>query len=60
MDSNKPKIPKKGAVKKLRELYENKRGRASAELLDILKSPAKEKSEEKKSALDISSKDVEL
>lgn len=60
MDNTKPKVPKKGAVKRLREFYESNRGKASPELLDILKSPAKEKSEDKKTALPVPDKDVEL
>lgn len=60
MKNSKPKIPKKGAVKRLREWYENNRGEASPELLDILKEPAKKKSEDKKSALPAPDKDLDL
>jgi hypothetical protein len=60
MENNKPKVPKKGAVKKIREWYEKNRGDASPELLDILKEPAKKKSEDKKTALPIQEKDLEL
>ena len=60
MQSNKPKIPQKGAVKQLRELYEKRRGRASPELLEILKSPPGEKKKDKKSAKSDVDKDIEI
>jgi hypothetical protein len=49
MTNNKPKPPVKGAVSKLRDLYQKRKGKASPELLDILKDESK-KSPEKKSA----------
>lgn len=60
MENVKAKAPQKGAVKRLRELYEKNRGKASPELLDILKAPVKEKSEDKKSALPIADKDLDI
>jgi len=50
MKVDKIKTPKKGAVKRLRDFYEKNRGKASPDLLDILKTPADEKSQDKKSA----------
>jgi hypothetical protein len=50
MEPNKPKLPQKGAVKRLREFQEKNRGKASSELLEILKTPSQEKSKNKKSA----------
>jgi hypothetical protein len=50
MKTDKPKIPRKGAVKRLRNFYEKNRGKPSSELGDILKTPADEKSQDKKSA----------
>lgn len=50
MTDSKPKVPKKGAVKRLREFYEKNRGRASTELVDILKTPKDKPDQDKKSA----------
>lgn len=50
MKTDKPKIPKKGAGKRLREFYEKNRGKPSPELIEILKTPIDEKSKDKKSA----------
>lgn len=58
METTKPKIPKKGAVKRLREFYEKNRGKPSPELVEILKVP--EKSEDKKSAKPVVDKDLEI
>jgi hypothetical protein len=60
MSSNKPKTPQKGAVKRLRELYEKRRGKASPELIEILKTPPDEKQKDKKSAKSPSDQDVEI
>jgi hypothetical protein len=60
MNSIKPKVPKTGAVKKLREFYERNRGYATPELIDILKTPSTEKSKNKKSAKSRADEDVEL
>jgi hypothetical protein len=51
MNETKVKFPKKGAGKRLRELYEKKReqSRASDELLEQLKDPKKD--QHKKSAI---------
>lgn len=51
MNETKVKFPKKGAGKRLRELYEKKREqtKASDELLDQLKAPTKD--QQKKSAI---------
>jgi hypothetical protein len=51
MEKTKLKTPKKGAVKRMRELYEKNRGKASAELIEILKTPSTEKSRDKTSAM---------
>lgn len=51
MEKNKYKTPKKGAVKRMRELYEKNRGKASSTLIEILKTPSVEKSTDKKSAI---------
>lgn len=59
MKKDKPKIPKKGAGKRLREFYEKNRGKPSPELLEILKMPAEEKSQDKKSAKP-SDRDLEI
>ena len=50
MKADKLKTPKKGAVKRLREFYEKNRGKPSSELVEILKTPAEEKSQDKRSA----------
>lgn len=55
-----PKLVKKGAVKRLRDLYEKNRGKASKELLDILKAPKTEDAIEKKSALPDVKNEAEL
>lgn len=60
MKTDKIKTPKKGAVKRLREFYEKNRGKPSADLLDILKAPAGEKSQDKKSAKPSVDKDLEI
>jgi hypothetical protein len=60
MEQNKLKTPKKGAVKRMRELYEKNRGKASAELIEILKTPPSSDVKEKKSALPSSKQDAEL
>lgn len=39
MSFPKPKVPKKGAVKRLREFSEKVRGKPSQELLEILQNP---------------------
>lgn len=51
MKESKIKFPKKGAGKRLRELYEKKReqSKASDKLLDQLKAPTKD--QQKKSAI---------
>lgn len=55
MDKNKPKITPKGAVKRLRKLYENNLGKASSELLEIFKAPTgKEETRDKHCSTDIS------
>jgi hypothetical protein len=59
MKSNKPKTPQKGAVKKLRELYEKRRGNASPELIEILKTPPDEKPKDKSAKLP-NDKDIEI
>lgn len=59
METIKPKTPKKGAVKRLREFYEKNRGRPSSELVEILKTPSEEKSKDKKSAKP-TDKDLEI
>lgn len=43
MEQSRPKTPKKGAVKRMRELFEKNRGKASPELIEILKTPTDEK-----------------
>ena len=58
MKKDKPKTPKKGAVKRLREFYEQNRGKPSAELGEILKTPVDENSQDKKSALPRADKDL--
>ncbi|OYZ21258.1 MAG: hypothetical protein B7Y39_09505 [Bdellovibrio sp. 28-41-41] len=60
MKTDKVKTPKKGAVKRLREFYEKNRGKPSPELLDILKAPAEEKSQDKKSAKPPVDKDLDI
>ena len=60
MKIDKPKIPKKGAGKRLREFYEKNRGKPSPELLEILKAPAEENSQDKKSAKSSVEKDLEI
>lgn len=59
---NQPKIrtPKKGAVKKMRELYEKNRGKASKELLKIINTPSSQDEENKKSASTYKNNDMEL
>ncbi len=49
MNSSKPKVPKKGAVKRLREFSKMNRGKPSRELLEILQN-SDEESKDKKSA----------
>ena len=39
MENDKIKTPKKGAIQRLRELHKKNHGKASPELLDILKVP---------------------
>ena len=51
MTNEKPKAPDKDAVQKLRELYEKRKGKASPELLDILKKQPMKEDDEKKSAV---------
>ncbi len=60
MKTDKIKTPKKGAVKRLREFYEKNRGKPSSELGEILKVPAGEKSQDKKSAKSSVEKDLEI
>lgn len=60
MKTDKIKILKKGAIKRLREFYEKNRGKPSTELGDILKSPPKEKHQDKKSAKSSMDKDLEI
>lgn len=62
METNKPKTPQKGAGSRLRELSKKRREQTkpSKELLEILKSPAKNSSEEKKSAISENKKDLEM
>lgn len=60
MKKNKPKTPKKGAVKRLREFHEKNRGKPTADLLEILKAPSSEKSKDEKSAKPGVDKDVEI
>ena len=60
MKTDKVKIPKKGAVKRLRDFYEKNRGKASADLVEILKTPTIEKSQDKKSAKPTAEKDLEV
>jgi hypothetical protein len=52
------KTPQKGAVKRLREFYEKNRGKPSTELVETLRTPASDKSKDKKSAK--SKKDLEI
>jgi hypothetical protein len=59
MKTDKLKTPKKGAVKRIREFYEKNRGKPSIELGEILKTPADEKSQDKKSAK-APAKDLEI
>lgn len=59
MESNKPKTPKKGAGKRLREFSEKNRGKPSPALLEILKTPPEEKSSDKKSAKPSREKEAE-
>jgi hypothetical protein len=54
------KIPKKGAVKRMREFYEKNRGKASEKLIEILKQSEIEKSKNKKSALGEAGSGAEL
>lgn len=58
MNEKKPDIPKKGAGKRLRELYEKTRGNATPELLQILKAPPKD--DQKKSAKTLPKKALEI
>lgn len=60
MKIDKPKIPKKGAGKRLREFYEKNRGKPSPELGEILRTPPDEKSQDKKSAKPSTDKDLEI
>ncbi|OFZ15741.1 MAG: hypothetical protein A2Z20_05255 [Bdellovibrionales bacterium RBG_16_40_8] len=60
MNSSKLKTPQKGAVKRLREFYEKNRGKASPELIEILKTPSDEKQKDKKSAKPLTDKDIEI
>lgn len=60
MKTDKPRTPKKGAVKRLREFHKKNRGKPSPDLLEILKSPADEKSKDEKSAKSSVDKDVEI
>lgn len=60
MNQNKPKVPKKGAVKRMRELYEKNRGKASSTLVDILKTPSLDKEKDKQSAVSRADQDMEL
>ena len=55
----KPTFPKKGAVKRMREFYEKNRGKASPELLEILRMTSGEKGKVKKSAISNNDKDSE-
>lgn len=58
MKTEKIKTPKKGAVQRLRELQKKNRGKASPELLDILK--IQDEPENKQSAVPQADKDLEL
>jgi hypothetical protein len=60
MDKSNHKTPKKGAVKRMRELYEKNRGKASSELIEILKTPTSDQSKDKKSALPKADQDADL
>jgi hypothetical protein len=60
MNSSKLNTPKKGAIKRLRELYEKRRGRPSQELIEILKTPPGEKQKDKKSAKPSTDQDIEI
>lgn len=60
MEKTKYKTPKKGAVKRMRELYEKNRGKASATLIEILKTPSAEKSTDKKSAIQKNDTNAEI
>lgn len=59
MKDQKPKAPEKGAVKKLRDLFEKRRGRVSGKLAEILNTPSKQEDDQKKSALP-AEKDAEI
>lgn len=50
MTDEKPKAPRPGAAKRLRELYKENRGRASSELLEILSTPQEKTAQDKRSA----------
>jgi hypothetical protein len=58
--NSKLKTPQKGAVKRLREFYEKNRGKASPELIEILKTPPDEKHKDKKSAKPLTDKEIEI
>ncbi len=60
MNENKPKTPKKGAVKRMRDHCEKNRGKASTELREILKTPSEANENDKKSAIQKIDKDAEL
>ncbi len=59
MRSSKPKVPKKGAVKRLRQFSEKNRGKPSKELLEILQN-SDEEAKDKRSAMPPSNRDVEI